>query len=488
MPPQGVTFERLAGELMEMFPKSQVTASKAPATHIAIPVLGNVARDYYHWEADSSPLTHLGDAYFTYRQSIKITQRLSERITSWADSHRNLVIALEIVTGAFLVQLIEPALYADALLRLVDVRLLYIVLIATAYGTLPGTIAAVLMCFSLAASYATSGLDVVSLFYMFENWLPFLLYLALGGMVGYTHTKQEEDNKFLQDTIDRTNMRLEYVESLYQDSLRIKNSYRSQLIQSKNGFGKIYDVVQRLSVFEPSEIFLQSIPVIQDVLDCKSVALYSINPKSPSFARLQVCSEELSRTAPTTLDLAKFPQVTSALATDDAWFNQSFDPDLPDYIGCVRNEGQIRMLITLDNVTFEQMNTYYMNLLRIMARLMENFLVKAWEYESAQADMDFYEGTIIMRPARLDEKLAYCRNLAEHRLGTYRLLRIHTHGETLEELNHAFEQQVRNSDFLGMGTDGNLYLLALQVNDSNEHFLLNRFRSLGWQCEFVRDE
>lgn len=56
-----------------------------------------------------------------------------------------------------------------------DVRLFFIVLISIAYGVGPGIAAAALMCVSLASSYLASGMDLASLFYWYENWLPFLL-------------------------------------------------------------------------------------------------------------------------------------------------------------------------------------------------------------------------------------------------------------------------------------------------------------------------
>ena len=58
----------------------------------------------------------------------------------------------------------------------------------------------------------------------------------------------------------------------------------------------------------------------------------------------------------------------------------------------------------------------------------------------------------------------------------------------MRELDQALRPYVRTSDYLGLGADGNLYLLALQVDESSENSLLKRFRGLGWDCEVVRDD
>lgn len=488
LPPRGVAVEDMARDLQAIFPGAEVSLGSGIPDIVHMPEADNVARDYYHWDAGANPLGEMQVCYARYHAARAARTSWRDRLAGWVDSHRKLVIALEVAVGAVLAHLAQAQLSTAMQLRSVDVRLFYIVIISIAYGVVPGMAAALLMCVSLAVSYLASGTDPASLFFWYENWLPFLLYLALGGIVGYVHTKQSEENDFLRKRYDRVSDRLDYVEDLYRDSLRVKDTYRSELVQSKNGFGKIYEVVQRLSVFEPREIFLQSVPVIEDVLNCDSVAIFSVDAKSPDFARLQVCSQSVRSVTPTTYDLVKTPQVTDALSTDDVWFNSMFDESLPDYIACVRDHGELRTLITLRNVTFEQMNGYYMNLIRIMARLMENFLVKAWEYEASQADKAYLDDTVIMRTESINERLAYCRAMEQGHLGTFRLLCLHTHGETVRELDQALRRYVRTSDYVGMGSDGNLYLLALQVSDDTEKFLLKRFRDLGWDCEIVRDD
>ena len=372
--------------------------------------------------------------------------------------------------------------------RMIDLRLLYIVLIATAYGVFPGLLASLLMCASLAQSYMTNGLDAASLFFWYENWVPFILYIALGGAVGYAHTKQEEDNQFVKHQNEILTDRSNYLRSLYDDSQRIKETYRSELIQSQSGFGKVYDVVQRLSVFEQGEIFLQSVPIIEDVLSCDSVAIFTVDDKSADFARLQVCSEGVRNEVPTSIDLVKKHEIINALTEEDVWVNRGLVEDMPDYVACIRDQDKLRVLITLRNVSYEQMNVYYLNQIRVLVRLMGNFLVKAWEYQKANLSANYIGDTIIMPAKRFNEQLSYARSMQQRRLATYRLLRLKTHGETIEQLDSSIHRFVRSSDFLGIGMDGNLYLLAMQVTDETEHFLIDRFRSLGWDCDFIRDE
>ena len=300
--------------------------------------------------------------------------------------------------------------------------------------------------------------------------------------------KLEQENAFLRRQNDLLSDRKQHMEHLYEDAVKQKETYRSELIQSRKGFGKIYDVVQRLSVFEPGEIFLQAIPVIEDMLENKGVASYTVDEKYQNFARLQVCSSGIRGRVPASIELAKYPDVVSALDASDLWANRSLAEDLPDYIACIKDRGSLRVLITLRDVTFDQMNVYYMNEIRVLVRLMGNFLMKALEYQKANSVSNYIGTTMIMRADRFNEQLSYVRSMAASKLASYRLLRIYTHGETVQHLNDLLQGFVRSSDFLGYGADGNLYLLAMQVDSSTEHFLLDRFLSKGWECEFVKDE
>lgn len=488
IPPAGISYGLLAENLRDIFPTATIDFGSDPVSVLHLDRGINVARDYYHWQASTSPLLDLKASYATYQKVRGERPRLVERMGEWVRAHRKLVITAEVLAGAALVQVLNGYFSTGTQFRLIDLRLLYITLIATAYGVVPGLMAALLMCASLAAAYLAGGMGATALLYWFQNWVPFILYIAFGGVIGYVHTKQEEDNSFLRAQNDLLEDRNNYTRSLYEDTLRVKDTYRSQLISSRSGFGKVYDVVQRLSVFEPGEIFLQSVPIIEDMLECDSVAIFTVDDKSPDFARLQVCSGTLQGKVPTSVDLVKHRDVVQGLAEDDVWFNHGLQEDMPVYIACIRDHSNIRVLITLRNVPFDQMNVHYTNQIRVLVRLMGNFLIKAWEFQKANAAAYYIAGTNVMIASRFNDQLAYQRQMAQKHLASYRLLRIHLGGKSVEEASEALGRYVRTSDYLGLGQDGSLYLLALQVDDKTEHFLIDRFRNLGWECEFVRDQ
>ena len=176
-PPQGVAVEDMARGLQDLFPKAEVVLGTGTPDVVHVPEGENVARDFYQWNAGVNPFAQVEVCYARYDAAREARVSLRDRLMDWADSHRKLVIALEIVGGSVLAHLAQTQLVSGVQFRSVDVRLFFIVLISIAYGVGPGIAAAALMCVSLAATYLASGMDLASLFYWYENWLPFLLYL-----------------------------------------------------------------------------------------------------------------------------------------------------------------------------------------------------------------------------------------------------------------------------------------------------------------------
>jgi hypothetical protein len=77
--------------------------------------------------------------------------------------------------------------------------------------------------------------------------------------------------------------------------------------------------------------------------------------------------------------------------------------------------------------------------------------------------------------------------MAENKLTSFRLFRIMTQDKSLQEIDDMFQSKIRNNDIIGLGNDGNIYLLAAQVDESSEGIVLKRFRDMGLICDIVEN-
>ena len=76
--------------------------------------------------------------------------------------------------------------------------------------------------------------------------------------------------------------------------------------------------------------------------------------------------------------------------------------------------------------------------------------------------------------------------MLEEGISSYALIKIHTGGRTVREMDELLHTKVRETDLLGMGEDGNLYLLLSQADEVSVGIVLNRLSSLSIQCEEVK--
>lgn len=390
-----------------------------------------------------------------------------------------LVTAIELALGLAALQWIE-SLFGDSVqFRMIDLRLVYVVVFAATYGANVGVAAALVMGASLAAAYIGQGYTLTMLFYDAQNWVPFVLYFVVGYSLGYIRQKSDEDLAALEGRVARASDDLTFIEGLYDEACSSRDAYRRDLLASRDGFGRIFDVVQKLSLEEPSRIFAASIGVLEDVLNTRSAAIYIVNDSAAGFARLVVSSESLRERLPKSMRMQDLAPARSALDAGEVWFNASLDPGMPSYVAGIRSGGELVVLVMVFDATYEQASSYYMNLVRILAGLMENFLVRAWHDERARDAARHVPGTGLLTASELRAELASLQEMRERRVGDYRVLEVERGDASLENLWDALSHQLRSTDYAGVGEDGRVYVLLRQVDDSTLQVVEKRFHSAG---------
>ena len=327
------------------------------------------------------------------------------------------------------------------------------------------------MIISLAIAYYRNGTEWMMLFYDPGNWVPFILFYITAAICGYTRQRKEDEAGFVRDENKKLESENEFVSDLYQEALQYKNEYKQNLTLSKQGFGRIFDVVTRLNQSRSELIFAESIPVIEDILDNHSVAIYTIYDSSARFARLEVSSPGIARRIKKSIDLSEYTDIIETLSKGELWINRKPQEGQPCYVAGVLSDGNVTVLIAIYNVAFSQMSVYYANLIRVLAGLLENFIVKAWQYQSAVRQREFYNGGGIMYEDYFRMQLRIQRNMSDNEITDFRLFKIDGEGKKADEKKNA----------------GNVYILATQVDEKGEEIIMGRFEKAGFKCEKIED-
>lgn len=445
----------------------------------------DVARHFYGWFAQKDAVYEIDEYVKQYRELYRVKKRITEILREKLRINGKIMMILELILGAFLVEVFNYYSGGSVQFRMIDVRLLFVVLMSLVYGTRIGGITAMLEIVSLVLAYYRQGTNGILLFYDPSNWIPFILLLVTAAVCGYIKQRKDEDIAFISDENKLLKEEKGFVNRLYEEAMEYKNQYKQDLIGSRDGFGRIFDVVQKLSTTVPEEIFAESIPVMEDVLDNRSIAIYTINDKGARFARLSVASEQISSKLKKSINLDDYRPVIDEVSKGEIWFNRDVKEGFPTYVAGIKSDGTLSVLIMIYHVEYIQISTYYTNLIRILSGLMENFIIKAWEYQKAVADKTYVEGTSITQHEYFVQQFNIQKEMADNKLTDFRLFRIMRENRTLTEIDEMLQTKIRNNDIVGLGSDNNIYLLASQVDDSSEPIVLKRFQNMGLKCDVV---
>ena len=251
-----------------------------------IPPDDKVVRFKYGWFPKISLLEDFSDIYDQYLDSIGEKERRIDRWKIWLDKHRPIVKIVELVVG-------------------------------------------------FLAAYEREGVGWTTLFYEPTNWIPFIFYFAVGAICGYVRMKNKENIEFVTDENKLIQEKFLFMRDMYQDSLYDKRTYKKQIMGSRDSFGKIFDITRKLDTVLPQELFIETIHVMEDMLENHAVAVYSLG-KNSEFGRLEIASKEIRSEFPNSIRISKYQAAISELEDGNVWVNRELLPDYPAYMAGIR--------------------------------------------------------------------------------------------------------------------------------------------------------
>ena len=331
-----------------------ITVSYGTDTVRQYPADDGVLRRQYGWFPRYNLLADLPEMYGQWQNARHPQGKPLARLWETLRSRKKLLALLEILAAWVVTELLVRLTNTQAQFRVVDFRLLFIVLIGTVYGLNAGVLAAVMASFSLVLGYLRQGTTPLLLFYDPSNWLAFIVYFVAGAVCGYVQLREVESVRFVKDENAQLRERLAFVRRLYQDTLEDKQTFRRQLLGRRDSFGKIYDVTRQLDVMQPQKLYHKTVQVMEDVLENHSLAVYHLDDND-HFARLMACCAAQEGTTRRSIELAAYMPVLRALEQDGLWVNRGLLPDLPMYACGVRQNGRLIVLIFLYEADGDQL-------------------------------------------------------------------------------------------------------------------------------------
>jgi len=478
-----VTFEEVRDALVER--QGNVTCVFDPYAGIAPCYRGDLkAREEYGWYALRVMVNDLPQIMEKVGEKRIRQVEQERRRATWEKVSGKMRIAVEMIVLAIVAQYLAHLTKGNVTVGFLDFRLLAVLIMGTMNGLKAGIMAGVLACIGyLLDIHESVNWQIILL--NVQNWLPFAAYLLLGAVSGYSRDRLEDRIRHMKDEYGIMEDKYVYLSNLYWEVLRRAETYNNQIIGYQDSYGKIYSAIRRLDQDNPQEVFFEAVNVLEEMLQNRAIAIYSIEP-GRDFARLMVCSKGIARELAKSMDLLKFPELRESAGNGQLFVNRECKEGYPSYAIPIRHEEKCYGLIEVVQAGDSQMNIEFSNKLSILSNLVTSHLLHA--IRDSAAENKYIENTNILLADAFAKILEVRRNMRDKEYADYALLKILRGEDSLEEIDKKMSGTTRSSDFLGLDENGEVYLLLTQTGTKGVELVGERLKKHGISYEIVTEQ
>jgi nucleoside-diphosphate-sugar epimerase len=367
--------------------------------------------------------------------------------------------------------------------EVVDVYLLYVILIALIYGYLQASFTVILSVIGkiyIALSWDSQYIAVDS----YNIYLWILQIFTIGVLVGYLKDKYKRKYEDLNDEKDYLQLELATIKDINNSNVEVRSLYEKRLVNYKDSFARIYDVVSQLDAIEPERVIFKSVNVMSEIMNTHDVAIYTCDRNS-QFCRLMAASSEKAKTMKKSADISSHKDMYIKLKAREIYVNNTLNPDYPIMAGGTYKDGRLQTIIMIWSLPFENNNLYEINVFGVLCKLVEKTMDRAYEYmENINKSYNMkYDG--IMNSEAFEKVCKLYTYGEKENLVEFSLLKVKAYEGMAEEVFYTLlKEQVRDTDYIGVNSNEETYILLTNSNEKEAKYVIDRLRKNKITVEF----
>ena len=365
--------------------------------------------------------------------------------------------------------------------KVLDLYLLYVIVIGLIYGYEQTIFTVVLSVFSrvwlmlYGSTYLSLDNDFIYV------WI--LQIFGVGILVGYLKEQYKLKYMDMKDRNDYLYSQLEDMKEINQNNKEIKELYENRLLNYKDSFGKTYEVIAELDLISPNAIIFKSIKVIGNIMDTKDVSIY-ISSGNPDFFRLVASSAQRQGKDRASLKVLDYRKVFERLDKKEIYSNASLDPNYPVMASGIYKKDELRSVIMIWDIPFENNNLYQMNIFGIVSRLIEGNLNVAYEYmQNLNLAYDLKYNNVLDERTFESNLELYRASLKEGIVKFYLLKVKKDINISQENFIDILQKSIRETDYIGIREDGETTILLVNTNEEESQYVVDRLERIGIEVE-----
>ena len=410
----------------------------------------------------------------------KVEKKSKKRLPNWVMTFKPYLenVLIFFVLGSIVLSVSSPIITAFVF------GLFYIVAVGSIYGSTQAFFGVILATTILIIEHQTYGRDLLSLLYDTTFLFQIATFLFIGLVVGYSFQRKNNIIAEQNEKFEDLQKRFEYSENIHSEVRDIKDELQLRVLNSEESLGKIFSIVKQLDNLEPEKIFSSTVKVVENIMRCKDVSIYMFN-KNQTYLRLIARSDlSDSRYTPNSIKVEDTPYVIQLLENQKPYFNRNLTPNEPLMAAPIYYHNEIKTIITINSLSFEQFSTYHENLFVITCNLIQSSLERASKFIEVTETQRYITNTKILTANVFKEILAVKEDAQNENNLTYQLLKSTLSESALHELSVTLSPLLRETDYLGY-IDNQLYALLSNTKKEDLPQILSRFTNLGYEFNVV---
>ena len=371
-----------------------------------------------------------------------------------------------------------------------DIFLLYVVLFAVFYGKKQAVISAVLSvgAYVFRQQYDRSGVDILI---DINTYIWIAQFFIVGMSVGHLRDSLNMLSEDKDEQIGYLNDSLEDMSDINRSNLRVKNILEDHILDYDNTLGTLSGIVDRLENFGSEDTLIRATEVLQDLMGTKDVAIYRTS--NADYARLMISATEQAGVFGKSMKYSSKTSMLEAFSRNEVYINRSLDPDMPILAAGLYEEGSLKYIIMVWNLAFEKISLHEIDMFKVVCHMIQNAIRRHDVYNDAVRSKRYIEGTSILNPDEFERLIEIGSKANSKDYLGFSLIQItgHVSGagrgadarrEELVELERRLLPSIRDTDYLGLGRDGRVYVLLYNSNAIESQTVVDRFRNKGVEC------
>ncbi|WP_284641339.1 NAD-dependent epimerase/dehydratase family protein [Paenibacillus silviterrae] len=372
------------------------------------------------------------------------------------------------------------------LLNHIDFKLFYIIIMGIFYGSRQSIIAVALSTFFYMYLQLDRGRELLSLFYDPDFFFNAAVYIFIGLVVGYSTERKLYNVVSIKQQLIAWEEKYKFLLEVYNDTRAVKDELQQQIMNNGDSFGKIYSVIKELESLEPEKIFTSTISVVESIMKTNTVTIYTVN-KYKSYLRLVARSNshmEVSKS----IKVEDYPYLRQIMEVKSPFVNKELSGELPLLAAPVLSNGEVVAIISIHDMKFEHFTLYYQNLFKVMVDLISSALTRSLIHVEATSNRRYIEGTNVLTPEVFADILVNKKTASSKHGISYVLLSTVEAMDASHEYSQKIAKSLRETDYIGMGPNGDIQVLLSNSSLDEAQFVLDRFRSNGILLKVINED